>query len=289
MNQNLFPGKTFISTTLQMLDIKRDMSQEIRQRYLMRAAMAGIIVGMMYTGYFAISAGFGSIVWAEGSLAAMGKFLGSIFFGFALVFIYYSKSELLTSNMMIMSIGRYYNRITIPSALKVLGWCLLGNFIGGLFVALAMWASTDINADMLHVMDDSIEHKLAYLSEGPGGILDLLVRAMFCNFFINLAMLIVYNGFVKDDVVKVMVMIASVFIFAYLGLEHSVANTVVFTMYAFQGSLDYASALVQVGIVLIGNYIGGGILIGLYYAYVNDEGRFLRKHPEAAETPVDQA
>ncbi len=287
MNQNLFPGKAFISTTLQMLDIKRDMSQEIRQRYLMRAAMAGIIVGMLYTTNFAITAGFGSIELPGTTLQAVGTFLGAIFFGFALVFIYYSKSELLTSNMMIMSIGRYYRRITIPKALKVLGWCLLGNFIGGLLVAVMMGISTDISPSMLEVMDHSVAHKLSYVSGGASGIIDLLVRAIFCNFFINLAMLIVYNGFVKDDVVKVLVMMSSVFIFAYLGLEHSVANTVVFTMYAFQGSLDYMAALANVGIVLIGNYIGGGVLIGFYYAYVNDEARFLRKHPEVPD--LDQA
>jgi formate/nitrite transporter FocA (FNT family) len=34
-----------------------------------------------------------------------------------------------------------------------------------------------------------------------------------------------------------------------------------------------------VAFALIGNFVGGGLLIGIYYAYVNDE----RSHPEPSE------
>ena len=30
------------------------------------------------------------------------------------------------------------------------------------------------------------------------------------------------------------------------------------------------------------DWIGGGLLVGFYYAYLNDEARYLRQHPEAA-------
>ena len=128
-------------------------------------------------------------------------------------------------------------------------------------------------------MNLAVEHKLSYVSEGAAGMGDLFVRAILCNFMINLAMLLVYNGLIKDDLTKCLVMIVSVFIFAFVGFEHSVANTVVFTIVGLSGGIDVGLALGNVGIALLGNFVGGGLLIGLYYAYVNDDGKF-RQHEE---------
>ena len=40
----LFPGKYFISSILEMLEYKSEMTGQTKRRYLMRAAMAGVIV-----------------------------------------------------------------------------------------------------------------------------------------------------------------------------------------------------------------------------------------------------
>ena len=281
----LFPGKTFISSILEMLEYKSEMTGATKRRYLMRAAMAGIIVGLFYVGHYTIDAGFESVGQSatnpEG-LLAIGKVLAAFFFGFALVFIYYSKSELLTSNMMIVSTGHYFRRISAFASARVLSLCYLGNFLGGLFIASLLALSTVINEPTMAIMEHSVDVKLAYVTEGATGWLDLFVRAIFCNFFINLAMLMVYNGYIKDDITKSLVMIMSVFVFAYLGFEHSVANTVLFTIVGLQEGIAMASAVGNVILALLGNFVGGGILIGLYYAYLNDEEGYLRKHPEQA-------
>ncbi|BDZ60744.1 hypothetical protein GCM10025873_05350 [Demequina sediminis] len=108
----LFPGKYFISTVLDALDTKTAMSGTLARVYLMRAAMAGGLIGVMYLAYYTVVSTFGAL--GDDSLG-LGKMVGGLVFGFALVFIYYSKSELLTSNMMIVSIGAYYRRTT-PSS-----------------------------------------------------------------------------------------------------------------------------------------------------------------------------
>jgi formate/nitrite transporter FocA (FNT family) len=284
--QKLFPGKYFISSILEMLEYKTEMTGQMKRRYLMRAAMAGIIVGLLYIGNYTIQAGFESVgdtgTEPEG-LLPIGKLLGSTFFGFALVFIYYSKSELLTSNMMITSIGYYYRRTTPRRIFRVLTLCYIGNFLGGLFVAVLAWASTIISEPTMDLMLHSVDGKLAFVTDGPAGWTDLFVRAILCNFFINLAMLMVYNGAIKEDLMKALAMIVSVFVFAYLGFEHSVANTVLFTIVGMQEGIDLVPATMNIVICLAGNYVGGGILIGLYYAYLNDEARYLRQHPELAD------
>ena len=113
--------------------------------------------------------------------------------------------------------------------------------------------------------------------------MDLFVRAIFCNFFINLAMLMVYNGAVKEDIVKALVMIVSVFVFAYLGFEHSVANTVLFTIVGVDHGIAILPAIGNIIICLAGTGSAAECSSALYYAYLNDEARYLRQHPELAD------
>lgn len=275
----LFPGKQFISTVLDALETKTAMSHALARRYLMRAAMAGIIIGVMYGTNFAVIAAFEQI---DPALALVGKIVGALFFGWALVFIYYSKSELLTSNMMIVSIGLYHRRTRIAKALRILGLCFLGNAVGGAFIAVLWRFSSLSDGGVGDLMAGAVDHKLAYLTEGVSGWTDLFIRAVLCNFMINLAMLLVYNGLIKEDITKCLVMVMSVFIFAFLGFEHSVANTVLFSIVGLQRGIDVGLALGNVGIALLGNLVGGGLLIGLYYAYVNDDARY-REDTESQE------
>ncbi|WP_454048622.1 formate/nitrite transporter family protein [Cellulomonas sp. Marseille-Q8402] len=284
--QSLFPGKQFISTALEVLETKTTMSGGLARRYLQRAAMAGVLIGLLYATFYAVLAAFAGIEVGEGSsLRALGRLVGAVVFGWALVFIYYSRSELLTSNMMIVSIGAYHRRTSWPRALRMLGLCYLGNLAGGLFVAVLLRFTTLVEGPPLDEMVDSVAHKLAYVTDGPAGWVDLLLRAVLCNFCINIAMLLVYNGLIKDDLTKCLVMITAVFIFAFLGLEHSVANTVLFSIVGLREGIDVAVAAANVGIALLGNFIGGGLLIGLYYAYVNDDTQWLREQGRGTSTP----
>jgi formate/nitrite transporter FocA (FNT family) len=286
--QSLFPGKQFISTALEVLETKTTMSGGLARRYLQRAAMAGVLIGLLYATFYAVLAAFSAVEVGDSSLRPLGRLVGAIAFGWALVFIYYSRSELLTSNMMIVSIGAYHRRTSWVRALRLLGLCYLGNLLGGLFVALLLRFSTLVEGAPLDEMVDSVAHKLAYVTDGPAGWVDLLLRAVLCNFCINVAMLLVYNGLIKDDLTKCLVMITSVFIFAFLGLEHSVANTVLFSIVGLREGLDLAAAAGNIGIALVGNFIGGGLLIGLYYAYVNDDSQWLRSGGAGTSTPDPQ-
>jgi len=272
----LFPGKFFISTALEALETKTAMSKELAVRYLQRAGIAGLLIAIFYLAHFSAVATFAAIPSGDGTLAGVGKMLGALIFGWALVFIYFTKSELLTSNMMVASIGIYYRRVKWSRALRMLALCFAGNFIGGLVLAVLVKFSSLGSGAVLVEMEHAVAVKLGYLTTGPFGWSDLLVRAIFCNLMINVAMLLVCNGYLKDDLTKTLAMIMAVFIFVFLGLEHSVANTILFTIVGLKSGIDIGLAAGNVALALIGNFIGGGVLIGLYYAYVNDDSKYRR-------------
>lgn len=273
VRHEIFPGTDFIDAALDALRVKDAMSRQATIAYLQRAGMAGILIGVFYGAYFASVATFGAIPAGATTLAGVGRVLGAFIFGWALVMIYYTKSELLTSTMMLTSIGVYHRRISARRALGIMALCLLGNGLGGLLVGVLGRYSTIMRGAVLEQMLHAVDVKLGYVSAGSAGLGDLFIRAILCNFMINVAMLLVYNGFVHEDIAKMVAMNVAVFIFAYLGLEHSVANTVLFTIVGLSHGIDVGLALANVGVALLGNFVGGGVLIGLYYAYVNDPRR----------------
>ena len=267
----LFPGRKFISTVLSVLEGKETMSGRMIGIYLQRAAMAGFILGLFYTTFFTLLARFGAVGDAAPWMPVVGRVLACLTFGWSLILIYYTNSELLTSNMMVVSVGAYHHRIRWSHALRLLALCLIGNLIGGLIIAVLVRASTLGSGDVLAQMQATVEGKLAYLDAGLPGVLDLLARGILCNFCINAGMLMAYNGKISEDITKCAIMIVVVFLFAYLGLEHSVATSVLFLIYGLHAGFDIVASVIVVALTIVGNFIGGGLLIGINYAVMNDE------------------
>lgn len=281
-NDKIILGKGLLDYILESSDVKTKMVDLVTVRYLLRAMMAGIIVAFGYVTYILIDANFNGIILGGGStLKPLGHFFSGWVFGFCLIFIYYVRAELLTSNMMVMTVAKYNNKISYAKAGKVMLMCYIGNLLGGLFVGLLLVNSTMVTgtAGAVEYMNHVLAVKQGFISDAFSSgsfnfapLWDLFVRAIFCNFFINLAMIQVYSGNIKSDGTKSLVMFGGVFFFMYLGLEHSVANTVFFAVAAFTpgAEFDLMLATINILIVLIGNFIGGGVLIGLYSAFVND-------------------
>lgn len=280
-HEKIIFGERFLSYIFDITDIKEKMTSVTALRYILRAMLAGIIVSFGYVGYIVIDANFYEMGIGTFNFQALGHFFSGWFFGFCLVFIYYAKTELLTSNMMVLTVARYYKKITWSRALKILGLCLLGNFLGGLLVALFL-ANSTILTGVPHAVDKMnsiLAVKEGYIQDTITNgfhilpLWDLFTRAVFCNFFINLPMIMVYSGNIKSDSVKSLVMFGGVFFFMYLGLEHSVANTVFFIVADFTKGTEFnvLYQVLNVLVVLVGNFVGGGIFIGYIYAFLNDK------------------
>lgn len=254
-------------------EVKDQITQTSAMRFLMRAAVAGVLLAFFYMVYFSVDALFEEIGTEAVNLANIGAFLSAWIFAFALIFIYYTKSELLTSNMMAMTMGKLTNKVTWKGFWVVLILTYVGNVLGGLFVGILLSGSTIISPDMAHVMQSSIDTKLSYVNAGFSGYTDLLVRAIWCNFFINLSMMSIYSGMVKSDFGKIVVIFGGIFVFMRLGFEHSVANSALFVAAWVTGaaSAPVGAVLPSILIALIGNFIGGGLLIGAYYYIMNNK------------------
>lgn len=263
--------KDFINYVGHSCEVKENLVNKSITKFVMRAMMAGILLAFMYITFYSVESLFEGIGTEEVNFANLGMFYGAWIFAFALIFIYYTKSELLTSNMMAMTVGKLEGKTSWGGFAKVLVWTYVGNALGGLLVAVIVAGSTILSPDMQILMTHSVETKLSYVQNGLGGYSDLFVRALWCNFFINLGMLPIYAGMVKSDFGKMLSIFGAIFVFMRLGLEHSVANTCFFILIAVTGTahITLATVIPSLIVAIIGNFVGGGLFIGAAYVFLN--------------------
>ncbi|MCF1616654.1 formate/nitrite transporter family protein [Tetragenococcus koreensis] len=241
---------------------KVDLIESSYTRYAVRAVLACLFLTL------GTAIAFGTAMKAEEVAPGSGKFLYAFMFSWSLVMILYMNAELGTSNMLYMTVGVYRKKIDIKIAGKILFTCILFNLIGGIFFGyLISLTGTFQNLPADNFMFTSLANKL------EKSTIQILVEGVFANIVVNTAVLVSLR--MKDDAGKVLAIIFIIFIFAFLGYEHVIANFPAFSLgyFASHGAISTmttANLIHNILFALLGNYIGGGLVIGLVYAWLNN-------------------
>ena len=201
---------------------------------------------------------------------SLGAFTFAFIFAWGLIFILFLHSELATSNMMYLTAGAYLKKISWRKAITILLYCTLFNIVGAVILGLLFnqtHAFEGLTAESFMV--NVVSTKLLLV------LLVLMFEGLFANVFVNTA--IIEYLLIKDNVTKTMVAVAAVFMFVYLGNDHVVANFASFSLIKFShvaGAVEnftILNILRQWTVAFIGNWIGGGVLMGLSYALFNSK------------------
>ena len=83
----------------------------------------------------------------------------------------------------------------------------------------------------------------------------VLLEGILANIFVNIAILSFV--LVKDGGAKLWLVLSAIYMFVFLTNEHIAAN------------FGIGNILRHWGVTFIGNFIGGGLLMGLPYAFLN--------------------
>lgn len=262
----IYYGRDVMERILDTIDVKHALRQRFFLGYTLRAAMAGIIICLMYIFVYQVKVDLG-----PNFNPGLSKYLLGLSFSMALAFIYFTNSELLTSNFMYFTVGRYYGKVSWKDTLIIWGVCLFGNLLGIVFVAALVWScgmlGDPLVENLIHTVDAKTVESGAWL---------IFVKAIFANYFINVSVIVAMQ--VKEHLAKIVILMMGVMIFAYMGYEHVVANSALFVMAIFEQPENVNLLQVAKNFVLsfFGNYVGGGLVIGLFYAYLNDHRRNAR-------------
>ena len=175
--------------------------------------------------------------------------------------------ELATSNMMFLSSGAYYKHISFKKAITILLTCTFFNLIGAIILAWLFNQSFSF-AQLTHksFLVNAVQTKLAK-SDWQN-----FFEGITANMFVNIAIL----GYMllKEESAKITIALSAIFMFVFLINEHLIANFASFMLAAFSSvehikGLEFFNVIRQWIIVFFGNWIGGGIFIGLAYAWLN--------------------
>jgi nitrite transporter NirC len=224
-------------------------------RYLMRAVLAGMYLSIVVFVFWALTHNLHE--------SPFGKVIASAFFGVGLSIIVFTNAELFTSNNMYLAVSSAEGHTTWFQSAVLWTVCYAGNLIGALIVASLLYAAgTLAELPLDHALYTGAAHKVHQ------GAMAIFVKGVLANWVVCLAVRLALR--MKEDVAKIAIMILVVFIFLYLGFEHSIANMGTFSMSLLGGgSITLREALYNLVFSTAGNIVGGALFVGIPFRYIN--------------------
>lgn len=233
-----------------------------RPRFVVRAVLGGAFLGL--GGLLSTAIAGGALGLADTDPGLQRLVFGALFpLGFIAVVL--TGAELFTSSTATFTVSLYRRSIGVAAALRSLTLSYLGNFAGSLAVVMLLGIATGIylaGSDATAFLHQVVEGKLGHTT------LETFTRGIGANFLVCIAAWQAYSA--KDTFGKMAGIWFPVMAFVALGMEHSIAN-MFFIPAAIMSGLDatWADFLVDnLLVVTLGNIVGGGLFIGLAYAWI---------------------
>ena len=255
--------------------VHKDHASAQPWRYLVAAALAGAYIGVadvfMFTAagpLYAANTGWGPLV-------------GGAVFGIGLILVIFAGSELITSAMMILPMGLYARRINWSAAARAFVLMFIGNLIGSMILAALVRGSGVMEhgavADMLATVAQAKVHKSTTA---------LLFRGILCNVLVCTA--VWAQSRAKNEVAKMLLMGWCMALFVTSGFEHVVANMTTLSLGLFHGveGVTLAGVARNLGLVLVGNTIGGALFVALPYMLTAGKDETVTGKSATAATPA---
>lgn len=246
------------------LEKKIDLLDKSMARYLLRSIYAGI--------FLALPTVVGIIAWdtVGGGAPHIGKLVYSLIFPLGLMTIIFLNGELATSNMMFTFVGSSRGWLSWAKTFSLIIICTLMNLVGSVIVALLVSQSSTSaffgpDSALMAVVNSKLDK----------GVWATLFDGILANIFVNIA--IMGQLRIKEDVAKMVFITGVIFLFVYAGFEHVIANFGMMFIAFFCGNqLNIGSVLMNWIVSFIGNLIGGGVVMGLGYSWLNKKGLVYR-------------
>ena len=242
----------------EIMSISIDYGAKKIKKPLLTKMILGFIGGAMISlGYLAYIRVVASVAHELGSLASL---IGASVFPIGLIVILLGGGELITGNMMAVSIAFLDKKVNFVELLK--NWLVitLANLVGAFFVAFVFGHLGGLTSSGVYLEElVTIAH-----TKMDATVLQRFISGIGCNWFVGLSLWLCYGA--KDAAGKILGIWFPVMIFVAIGFQHSVANAFVLPAAIFEGQatwLDFISNFIP---VYGGNIIGGAIFVaGFYY------------------------
>ncbi|UUX33578.1 formate/nitrite transporter family protein [Fundicoccus culcitae] len=191
--------------------------------------------------------------------------IGSFLFPIGLLLIVVAGGDLFTGNILDVAVSYLLKKV--PLSLLVRNWVVvfLSNALGAVFLAYTYGEVLGFNDALMQTgtLQYAIDGKLNW---SPW---EMIVSGMLCNILVTLGIWLSNSS--KSNVGKMFLLWVPIAAFVYLGFQHSVANLYLLTSGLFAGVTTIGPVLSNLLFVVIGNILGGAVVVaGLYAAAYGD-------------------
>lgn len=234
---------------------KLTLLQSDPRRYMARSILAGMYLTIVVFVYWCLLNNLHDV--------SIGKVIASSFFGVGLTIIVFTNAELFTSNNMYLAVSSAEGKTDWGETAMLWVACYLGNLVGAVIVAVLLYAAGTIGElPAEHALFGGAAHKAHQSAQA------IFFKGVLANWVVCLAVRLALRC--KEDVAKILIMILVVFMFLYLGFEHSIANMGTFSISLLgNGQIDIGDAVYNLVFSTLGNIVGGVVLLALPFAYIN--------------------
>jgi nitrite transporter NirC len=255
----MMTDRSYVEKAADMGAGKISLLQDDPLRYMLRSVGAGMGLTLVVFVYWVLKQNLHDI--------SMGPVIASGFFGVGLMIIVLTNTELFTSNNMYLTVSSTEGRTSWRQAVLLWISCYFGNLAGAIFVAVLLLGAGSLGQlSPDHALFDGALNK----AQQAGNV--IFIKGILANWIVCLAVRVALRC--KEEIAKILVLILIVFIFVYLGFEHSIANMGTFSMAILGGStLTVGDALHNLLYSTAGNVVGGVLLVGLPFTYLNPRER----------------
>ncbi|MGX7060070.1 formate/nitrite transporter family protein [Vagococcus humatus] len=242
----------------EIVDISINMGVKKVHKPLLSKLILGFIGGAMISlGYLAYIRVISSVAHEWGSFASL---IGASVFPIGLIVILLAGGELITGNMMAVSIAWYNKKVTGKQLLQNWVVITLANLVGALFVAYFFGHLVGLTSSGVF-LEETIAVAQSKVAATP---LQAIISGIGCNWFVGLSLWLCYGA--KDGAGKILGTWFPVMVFVAIGFQHSVANMFVIPAAIFEGGATWGQFIQNVIPVYFGNIIGGAVFVsGAYY------------------------
>ncbi|MCQ4620677.1 formate/nitrite transporter family protein [Corynebacterium sp. CCUG 71335] len=254
----------FHKTAPGIIGRKLDLFSTEPSRFAVRAIMAGVYLGIMTS----FAAATGTIM--ESYAPGWGGYVFAAIFATTLYIIIVLQGELATGDMMFMTYGAVTKHVSLLRGLALILFVTLFNLVGAVVICwlishTVFMSNIDPESRLLHTV---LENKLA---KPTGG---LFVEAILANMVVNIAFMMSAQAG-QDFSAKLLGIVVVIPAFAAMSYEHSIANFVMVQLGGFVygpetiDGFTIANILRNWSVVWLGNMVGGGLIMGGVYGWLN--------------------
>lgn len=229
-----------------------------------------VMLGILAGAFIGLGALYFVLVKSDASLSfATSQILGGVTFSLGLLLVIVAGAELFTGNNL-QAMAWAEGKLTSKELLKNWTIICLANFVGatGLAVLVFLSGHTEMN-------NNAIAQQYLAIASAKGSLpfWTAFFRGVLCNVLVCMAVWMALAG--RSVMDKAIAIVFPISAFVAAGFEHSIANMYFFPMAMMietfgdvnvtSDAISWAGYLRNIVPVILGNLIGGCVLVGLVY------------------------